>query len=225
MSTHLAIAFLVDFDGTLVDSEPAEFRAMEPLIERHRGRALTKTEWESWLGRSTLDLLRELLPEVDLEEAADEFHQAHLSALLEINPLPGVAAFLQLATSIAPCVIVSGSSASMIEPWLRRYALDRFVHAVIGCESYRRGKPDAEPFLVGASHIGVLPERCLAVEDSTNGIQSAISAGVPVLAIEAGNPVGRHDLSEADLVLPSLEDASIGAIRRVMSTSCQRSSA
>ncbi|KAG8839264.1 hypothetical protein FRB91_007115, partial [Serendipita sp. 411] len=45
-----------------------------------------------------------------------------------------------------------------------------------------RGKPDPEPYLIGAKLCGVDPSRCLVVEDAPNGIRSGKAAGAKVLA-------------------------------------------
>jgi beta-phosphoglucomutase-like phosphatase (HAD superfamily) len=45
-----------------------------------------------------------------------------------------------------------------------------------------RGKPHPDLFLKAAWAIGIPPERCLAVEDSFNGIRAAHAAGMmPVM--------------------------------------------
>jgi beta-phosphoglucomutase-like phosphatase (HAD superfamily) len=51
----------------------------------------------------------------------------------------------------------------------------------------------------------VAPERCLAVEDSINGVRSAKAAGMVCVAVPA--PPGEDaDFEEADLVLGSMAE-------------------
>jgi beta-phosphoglucomutase-like phosphatase (HAD superfamily) len=49
----------------------------------------------------------------------------------------------------------------------------------------------------------VVAERCLAVEDSTNGVRAAKAAGMVCVAVPAGG-AGADGFEEADLVLSSL---------------------
>ena len=48
--------------------------------------------------------------------------------------------------------------------------------------------------------MGLKPEECLAVEDSENGVRSALAAGLPVLVIESEYSTD-HDLSGAALIV------------------------
>ena len=71
-----------------------------------------------------------------------------------------------------------------------------------------RGKPDPEIYLVAAAELGVEPARCWALEDSANGVRSALGAGFSVLQIP--------DLVEPEddvrylgqIILPSLQAAN-----------------
>ncbi len=50
-------------------------------------------------------------------------------------------------------------------------------------EQVTRGKPAPDIYLAVAAQLGHRPERCAAVEDSTNGLRSAAAAGLHVVAI------------------------------------------
>ena len=61
-------------------------------------------------------------------------------------------------------------------------------------------KPAPDIFIYAMEQMQLQPEVCLAVEDSENGVRSAVAAGLPVLVIESEYSTG-HDLSGADLVV------------------------
>jgi beta-phosphoglucomutase-like phosphatase (HAD superfamily) len=46
-----------------------------------------------------------------------------------------------------------------------------------------RGKPHPDVFLLAAERLGVAPERCLAVEDSSHGVRAAHAAGMHVAMV------------------------------------------
>jgi HAD superfamily hydrolase (TIGR01509 family) len=74
--------------------------------------------------------------------------------------------------------------------------LNRFA-AVIGGDQVENSKPRPEIFLKAAEILLVGPERCLALEDSDNGVRAAVGAGMTVIQIP-------------DLVQPSRELTALG---------------
>lgn len=63
-------------------------------------------------------------------------------------------------------------------------------------------KPAPDVYDFALQQMGLKPEECLAVEDSENGVRSALAAGMPVLVIESEYSTG-HDLSGACLIVDS----------------------
>ena len=83
--------------------------------------------------------------------------------------------------------------------------LDYFDTLVTGDE-VRRGKPDPEHYVVAAARLGVAPETCWALEDSENGVRSALSAGCRVYQIPDLVPVSASVSHLGQTVLSSLVD-------------------
>jgi len=81
---------------------------------------------------------------------------------------------------------------------------------IVAAEDVSRGKPDPEGFLLAARSLGVPPERCLVIEDAPGGIEGARRAGMRSLAVTTTRP--REDLSAADAVVDSLNDAAVLAM-------------
>ena len=61
-------------------------------------------------------------------------------------------------------------------------------------------KPAPDIYDYALQQMGLKPEDCLAVEDSENGVRSAVAAGLPVLVIESEYSTD-HDLSGAELIV------------------------
>ena len=59
----------------------------------------------------------------------------------------------------------------------------RVPDRVVSAESVTRGKPDPQPYLVGAELLGVAPERVLVFEDAPAGGLAASTAGCTVVAV------------------------------------------
>ena len=102
--------------------------------------------------------------------------------------------------------LVSGSPASLIHLILQLLDLPACFQVAMSADDVARGKPAPDPYLHLASRLDLPPVACVAVEDSANGIRSARSAGMAVIAI----PRGEHRPSESVLKLASavLDDIS-----------------
>jgi len=76
----------------------------------------------------------------------------------------------------------------------------------VSSEEVTRGKPAPDVYLEAARHLKVRARLCAAVEDSANGIRSARTAGMCVLAIPNRQyPPGQDALDQADAVLDALD--------------------
>jgi len=66
---------------------------------------------------------------------------------------------------------------------IRSLGIEPLLDVILAAEDVTRGKPDPEIYLLAAQRLEVPPEHCLVLEDSVNGIKSAQSAGMNVVAI------------------------------------------
>jgi beta-phosphoglucomutase-like phosphatase (HAD superfamily) len=74
-------------------------------------------------------------------------------------------------------------------------------------EQVARGKPAPDIYLAVAGQLGRPPQRCAAVEDSSNGLRSAAAAGLKVIAIPHPRyPPDPDALGLAAVVLPGLAE-------------------
>jgi DNA helicase-2/ATP-dependent DNA helicase PcrA len=61
---------------------------------------------------------------------------------------------------------------------------------VISAHEVPRGKPHPDPYAYACEKLGFAPEDCIAVEDSPNGVLSAVRAGCKTIMVP--------DLTEPD---------------------------
>ena len=102
-------------------------------------------------------------------------------------------------------VLVTSSRKASVERNLRLLDIEDPFDAWVTAEVVEKGKPDPEPFLLGAQKAGVDPKHCIAIEDSSLGTQSASSAGTCVFAVPGKYSKGA-DFSSADEVFNNLND-------------------
>jgi sugar-phosphatase len=81
--------------------------------------------------------------------------------------------------------IVTSCGARFAQALVRRAALPE-PPCIVSADDVSRGKPDPEPYLVAARRLDALPPACLVVEDSMQGVQSGLAAGMDVIAVRHG---------------------------------------
>jgi beta-phosphoglucomutase-like phosphatase (HAD superfamily) len=92
---------------------------------------------------------------------------------------------------------------------------DEFA-VTLSTEEVPRGKPFPDVYLAVAEKLGVAPEACAAVEDSSNGLRSAGAAGLAVIAVPHGvYPPAPDALALASLVVPDLSELTAEAVDRL----------
>ncbi len=177
-------ALLVDLDGTLVDSEPANAAAYAAALSEHgiildQQYLLRRIRGRSW---------REFLPELIGQRAGVEpyavarrkqeiyprlFQQIQLnSALLEM--LAGLKGQLAIG-------LVTTASRRAGEAVLEHFRIGHLFDVTVFGEDVARAKPDPEAYALAASRLSVSARECLVFEDSDPGVDAARAFGAGVL--------------------------------------------
>jgi HAD superfamily hydrolase (TIGR01509 family) len=210
-SPHPIEAVVFDMDGVLVDSEPI-WRAVErdvfgglvgvevtdeDLFETMGVRVGdVVARWHRrfpWDEPSREDVARSIVDRVaEAIEREGAFHEEAIQAIDYVDALG-----LRLA-------LASSSPMRLIRAVLSIGGLDDRFEVVLSAEDEERGKPDPAVYLSAARELGVPPERCLAVEDSINGVRSAKDAGMVCVAVPVSGVTDGFE--GADLVLGSIEE-------------------
>ncbi len=192
-------AILADLDGTLVDSVASSERAWGALARR---RGLDEDETHRFaMGRPTRETIALLVPEDEREAEQARVDQDEVDDAATVVAYPGAA---ELLAGPIPIAVVTSGSTELATARLRGAGLEP-PPVLITADSITRGKPDPEPFLLGAEGLGVDPARCLVLEDAPPGIESGRAAGMPVVAFRTTHP--EAELARATVVLDTLAEA------------------
>jgi mannitol-1-/sugar-/sorbitol-6-/2-deoxyglucose-6-phosphatase len=204
-------AVVFDMDGVLIDSEPT-WRAVERDVFAGVGIEVTEEDLKATMGVRVGDVVerwhrrhpwdgpsrREVVERIveGVSTAIQRNGALDAGAERAVDHVAGLGLRLALASSSPMPLIRAVLSIGGLA--------DRF-DAVLSAEDEVRGKPDPAVYRSAARALGVAPERCLAVEDSPNGVRAAKAAGMVVVAVYA-DPPGNDPAGGADLVLASLEE-------------------
>jgi HAD superfamily hydrolase (TIGR01509 family) len=174
-------------DGTLVDTEPYWMAAETPLVEEFGG---------TWSHEQALTLVG-----LGLEDSARIFQDAgvRMSVPAIIDRLtddvmhrlvtegvpwrPGARELLaDLKASGVRTALVTMSISRMARAVIDLIDFEAFDLVVAG-DDVTRPKPFPDPYLQACAAFGVEPADTVAIEDSPNGLRSAVAAGTVALGV------------------------------------------
>jgi HAD superfamily hydrolase (TIGR01509 family) len=174
---------IFDCDGVLIDSELLSIRADQECLAECGIELCADEIRDRYTGISFAGMVADLesrhgpLP----ADFADR-HRMRLWPLFEreLRAVPGVAALLDSLTCRI-CVASSGRPERLKHAPLLVGLYDRFHPHIFSAAEVAHGKPAPDLFLHAAARMGVMPERCVVVEDSVPGVIAGVAAGMRVI--------------------------------------------
>ena len=192
MTDLLPAAVLWDMDGTLVDTEPYWLAAEAELVSSYGG---------TWTHEDGLQLVGSglwhsaaILQGRGVELSEDEIIEHLTDRVLEqirvsVPWRPGARELLaEVRAAGIPTALVTMSIRRMALHIASLMAADSFDVVVAG-DDVTHSKPHPEPYLHAAELLGVDIEHCVAIEDSTTGLASAVASGAVPIGIPLHSPL------------------------------------
>ena len=206
-------SIVFDLDGVIVESEELWDQARESLARERGGRWSARAQADM-MGMSSVEWSRYMHDELGVPDLPDEISAEVVRRMEDayrkrLPLIDGAREAVQRLADRWPLGLASSSNRELIELALEVSGLARFFRVTVSSEEVARGKPAPDVYLEAARRLGVSPERCAAVEDSSNGIRSAKAAGMRVIAIPNPHfPPDDGSLELADVILGSLAELS-----------------
>jgi HAD superfamily hydrolase (TIGR01509 family) len=194
----------------LIDSEAVWDDARRDLVERSGGTWRPDAQ-RAMMGMSSIEWSQYMRDELGVPMTAAAISAAVVRSLetryRERLPLiPGAREAVRRLAARWRLGLASSANRSVIELVLREAELAAYFDATVSSEEVAHGKPAPDVYLEAARRLGSDPVRCVAVEDSSNGLRAAAAAGMRVIAIpNRAYPPDPDALALADVVLESLD--------------------
>ncbi len=171
-------AVVFDLDGLLIDTEQVWDEVREALVRERGGRWHDRAQADM-MGMSSTEWSRYLHEELGLSEPPEELNRLVVERMQEryrdeLPVLEGAVDAVHRMAERWPLGLASSSNRPLIDLALERMGVAGLFGVTVSSEEVERGKPAPDVYLEAARRLGVAPGQAVAVEDSANGIRSAV---------------------------------------------------
>ncbi|MBO6576173.1 MAG: HAD family hydrolase [Rhodothermales bacterium] len=196
MSRVKALCF--DVDGTLADTDDyavarvANILQRVPLMSARRAARVARqivmgaespvNAAYGWLDRMGLD--GTLASIKGTNEPLPDDHEPHAM-------VPDVKEMLDILVKRYPMSTISTGSGPRVEAFLEHYQVRDHFTCVVTAQTTPRMKPFPDPLFHAAKAMGVSPEQCLMIGDTTVDMRTAVAAGAQSVGVLCG--FGKED--------------------------------
>ncbi len=180
-------ALLFDLDGTLAETDSLHLPTWVDALEPYGVEVDEAFYRDKISGRSTAEIVRELLPDLTDEQGrsiGDAKEASFRERTSELEPLPGLVDFVERGRERGMQIaLVTNAPEENVEAILLALKLRKFFDTVVLADEVEAVKPDPAPYIAALKKTGVPADRALAFEDSVSGISSSVAAGIPTVGI------------------------------------------
>ena len=211
-------AVIFDMDGVILDTEPLYTKAEVSLFGEY-GVRVPEEDWSLFRGCSEKDFFDLSMERYNINEDKDVFMAKGREYVRDefkknLSFMPGFHDLHHRVRDHYKIGLVTASPRHNLD-WLQTLIglNDLFQHIISGDDT-ARNKPHPDPYLAMIALLNVKPENTVIIEDSFNGLCSALSAGCHVIAKRGSVPEER--LSKAHQIVTRLDEITIELIEELL---------
>jgi beta-phosphoglucomutase len=217
-------AIVFDFDGVIADSEPLHLRAFQQALAEEGIELSPQEYYARYLGYDDVGMFQALAGDRGL--AMSDRHITALVArkgqklqdLMRADSVlfPGAREFIREAARTVPIAIASGALRHEIDEIIDAADIGGLFPVIVASGDTPHSKPSPAPYLLAFERLrqnsgnGLDPRRCVAIEDSRWGIESARGAGLRCVGVTNSYPA--HELPGAELIVDGLKALTLSML-------------
>jgi HAD superfamily hydrolase (TIGR01549 family) len=207
-------ALCFDVDGTLSDTDDYYANKVAAFLPRflfrdpvHTARRLVM--WVEAPGNALLGFADRIGIDDEMVAFIDWLYRHRPNPLKQYLIVPGVEEMLKSLQGRFPMSVVSARDEQSTMRFLTQFDLSKYFEAIVTGLSAPHTKPYPDPILLAAQRMGVKPEECLMIGDTTVDIRAGKAAGAQTVGVLCGfgeEPELRQ--LGADLIMKSTGEVS-----------------
>jgi len=200
-------ALIFDMDGLMIDSERLYWEVERALARRYGKEVRDETLWKM-MGRRPIEGLRIFIEDTGLPISPEEalaYRDIRMREKYrnESEAMPGLFHILATFFGKLKLAVCTGAQKEFLEIVVDRLKIREKFDVLQASDEIKVGKPDPEIYLRVCSRLGLEPEQCIVLEDSSNGALAGKRAGCYTIAVPSDYSRGR-DFGFVDFVASDL---------------------
>lgn len=206
-------AVIFDYDGVIVDNQPAQKMAWKRLSEEYDF-TISDEELSSKIrGRPTLVGLKNFFGDRFTDEELKAIARRKEEIYIEIfykdfKVVKGFNILLEdLKNHDIPMAIATSSTKEPLDFFMQRLKVEKYFDVVVTAEDITKSKPDPQVYLMTAEKMIIEPADCVVFEDSFSGVKSAKAAGMKVILMETTHAKQEFE-DDIDLAISNFTEVS-----------------
>jgi HAD superfamily hydrolase (TIGR01509 family) len=215
-------AVIFDMDGVIVDTEPLHHKAYYIMFEKINI-DVSEELYQSFTGQSTITICKYLCNHFNLKNAPEELMQLKRDAFRylffndsSLELIEGVRDLIKdYYNNHLTLVLASSASMYTINNVFSRFDLDKYFKAKLSGADLKASKPHPEIFIKAAESAGFNRENCIVIEDSTNGIKAAHSAGIYCVGYKSKHSINQN-YSLANTVISDFNEITFEQVSKLL---------
>ena len=210
---------IFDMNGVITDDEDLHELATQKAFEKV-GLTITPNIYRQYcLGRTDSSAFVDLINDFNLKNQkvssiiTDKsiLYQKLIASNLKIYP--GVIELIENLYLKYTLALTTSSTFKEVKTVVNQLDIEDLFKVIVSSNDVKRGKPDPEPYLFTAEKLGVSSDNCVVIEDSENGVRSAIAAGMKCVAIT--NTEDSKNLLAADQIIEKYSEITEDLIKNL----------
>ena len=184
-------AKLFDFDGTLLDSKPALYKAYSSFMQNFQLEP-NSTEFEELNGPSILEVCEILKNKYQIKESVKDLCEIYENFIqisyIEADAFDGASELLLAAKNKEwHSALVTSGARELCEAKVKNLGWSSYFDEMLFGDDVEKSKPHPEIYLRAIDALRISKENIVVLEDSINGVRAAAGAGLRVIGLRDEN--------------------------------------